>query len=98
MSKYSERRNKFMKYHHFSKYEFEKKCPCSFQLQGYAESLFPYSAHVSFSSGRQVDDKTYRAIFDVLLKPGHTCELEVACKMNPDHSYSFTTIKKTDNP
>lgn len=84
-----------MKYYYLSQCDFEK-CPCWQQLTGYAESIAPAFADIRFWKGRQVNPNTYSAEYDVMLKSGHSYHLEVSCTMNPGHSYSYRTLKKTD--
>lgn len=85
-----------MKSTYLSQYDFLKHCPCAYQLIGYAESISSTSADVQFWTGRQADENTYIAEFNVCLPSGCITQLEVSCTMNPDHSCTYEKLKETD--
>lgn len=88
-----------MKYTYVSPHDFEKHCPCSHYLTAYAESVSPSSATVRFCKGSKstTDENRYTAEYDIIPESGQKgyC-LEVSCTMNPDHSYSYETLRKTE--
>ncbi len=90
-----------MKYFYLSRRDFEKHCPCGYNLTAYAESVSPASATVEFRKGSKSKtvESRYTAEYDVI--PGMGQEvytLEVSCTMHPDHSYSYETLRKTVHP
>ncbi len=90
-----------MKDYYLSRYDFEKCCPCCYNLTAYAESVSPASATVDFRKGcksKTVEGK-YTAEYDVVQSPGQEVyTLEVSCTMHPDHSCSYETLRKTEHP
>lgn len=89
-----------MKYNYLSRYDFEKHCPCSYDLTAYAESVSPASATVDFRKGSKSKtvEGRYTAEYDVILKPGQKIYiLEVSCTIHPDHSCSYETLRKTEH-
>lgn len=88
-----------MKRTYVSPSDFQKNCPCSFYLTAYAESLFPHRAQIHFWKGRQMhsEPETYEAEYTVDAE-GIKYHLTVFCTKQPDGSYIYNEISRTEIP
>lgn len=88
-----------MKYTYLSEREFRSKCPYSYHLTEYAETLIPSKSNINFVTGRKSpsDENIYTATYDVISSKGEIIEqLTVSCTQLPDKTFQYELINRNE--